>query len=46
MHSSVSSIPSQHFNLGLALLQRYGSTKQNETKSDIGVSMLHNVDTT
>ena len=45
--------PSQHFNVGSMLFQRCGSTLkwrwsdvENETKSDIGFSTLHNVDTT
>ena len=45
--------PSQHFNVGSTLFQRCGSTLkwrwfdiENETKSDVGFSTLHNVDTT
>ena len=45
--------PSQHFNVGSTLFQRCGSTLkwrwfdvENETKSNVGFSTLHNVDTT
>ena len=44
---------SQHFNVGSMLFQRCGSTLkwrwsdvENETKSDVGFSTLHNFDTT
>ena len=45
-------IPGQHFNIGSTLFQRCGSTLkkhwsgfENETKSDVGISMLYYVDT-
>ena len=45
--------PSQHFNVGSTLFQRCGSRLkwgwpdvENETKSDVGISTLHNVDIT
>ena len=46
------SFPSQHVNVGSTLFQRFASTLkshwsdiENETKSDVGFSTLHNVDT-
>ena len=38
-------LPNQHFNVGAMLFQRW-SDVENETKCDVGFSMLHNVDTT
>ena len=39
--------PSQCFNVGSTLFQRCGSKwNKNETKSNVGFSTLHNVDTT
>ena len=45
--------PSQHISVGPTLVQHYGialkqrwSNVQNETKPDVGFSMLHKVDTT
>ena len=50
--SSLANKPSQHFNVGSPLFQRCGSTLkqrqsdvENETKSDVGFSTLHNVNT-
>ena len=46
-------LPSQHFNVGSTLFQHCGSTlksrwseDENDRKSDVGFSTLHNVDTT
>ena len=45
--------PSQHFNVGSTVFQSYGSTLkwrwsdfENETKSGVGFSALHNADKT